>query len=391
MNILFLCGSLEAGRDGVGDYTLRLAGECAAREHGCTVIALHDPYVERVTDMTPGNVRLIRLPATEPWPERLACAAQHLQRLAPDWVSWQFVAQGFHPRGFLPAALLQNAPDLRGPRCHVMLHEPWLGLEAGAAWRSRAIGWLQRRGVLCLLDQLGPDCLQTSNAAYQQALMREGLDAGVLELFGNVPIADDFPGKGTTLARWLPASLHHIGSAPLVALTFGTLHPQWQPAATVDWLLATARRLGRPPALIALGRAGSHAAAILDAFRQQGIPVGLTGELDAAAISHLLCAADLGIAPHPWALIGKSGAAAAMLEHGLPVLVPRDDWKLRGAAPLPPAAPDPLLVRLAGLDAARTDRWLAARRAPESALPRTADAFLEAMEPTSSPSSALSP
>lgn len=27
MTILFLCGSLEPGRDGVGDYTRRLAGD----------------------------------------------------------------------------------------------------------------------------------------------------------------------------------------------------------------------------------------------------------------------------------------------------------------------------------------------------------------------------
>ena len=63
-------------------------------------------------------------------------------------------------------------------------------------------------------------------------------------------------------------------------------------------------------------------------FNAQGVPVGETGELATADISHLLGAADLGIASHPWALIGKSGAAAAMIEHGLPVLVPRDDSQL---------------------------------------------------------------
>jgi hypothetical protein len=389
MQLLFICASLEPGRDGVGDYTRRLAGECAARGHGCTVIALQDPGIPRVTDLTPDNVRLIRLPAAEPWPDRFACAVEHLRRLAPDWVSWQLVAYGFHPRGFLPAALLQNAPDLRGPRCHVMLHELWLGLETGAGWRARSIGWLQRRGVLCLLDQLAPDCVHSSNAAYQCALQREGWEAGVLGLFGNIPVADDFPGRETTLARWLPPRSDHIGAVPFVALTFGTLHPQWQPAATIEWLLATARRRGQPPALIALGRTGAHAATLLDPFRQQGVTVVLTGELEPAAVSHLLRAADLGIAPHPWALIGKSGAAAAMLDHGLPVLVPRDDWQLRGAPPVPAVANDPLLARLPALDAARTDRWLAARRAPEPALPRITGDFLQALGCTAPLSSAL--
>ena len=369
MNVLFICGSLEPGRDGVGDYTRRLAAACATSGHGGVAIALHDPHVEGATDLTRDGVRLIRLPAASPWPDRLAAVHAHLQCLAPDWVSWQFVAQAFQPRGFLPAALLQAAPQLRGLHSHVMLHELWLGLETGAGWRARAVGWLQRRGVLCLLSQLEPDIVHTSNASYKHALRDEGVEAGLLGLFGNVPVAASFPGREVLLARWLP------GVAPLAAVTFGTLHPQWQPAATVTWLSATARRLGRRPALLALGRSGPHTAAILDSFRQKGIAVGETGELDETTVSHLLTAADCGIAPHPWALIGKSGAAAAMLDHGLPVLVPRDDWQLRGPS-APPATPDGLLVRLAGLDSDRTDRWLARRRGPNPALPRITGAFL---------------
>lgn len=382
MKILFYCGSLEPGRDGVGDYTRRLAGECAARGHRCLVVALHDP-TGHVSDATVAGVRLIRLPASEPWADRLTRARQHLEKFVPDWVSWQVVAQGFHPRGFLPSALLQAAADLRGSRCHVMLHELWLGLETGASWRHRVMGWLQRRGLLCLLHQLEPDCVTTSNAAYQHVLAREGFPADLLELFGNLPGAAGFPGRPALLARWLPGAR----TAPLLAVTFGTLHPQWRPAATADWLHATARRLGRTPALLALGRTGFHAAAILDVFSQRGILVGVSGELDEDVVSHLLQAADCGLAPHPWALIGKSGAAAAMLDHGLPVLVPRDDWQLRGdPAPTAPDVPGSSLSRLAGLDDARTDRWLATRHAPEPALSRITDTFLALLERAATPS-----
>lgn len=380
MKILFFCGSLEAGRDGVGDYTRRLADECTARGHDCTIIALHDPHVRSVTDTIPASVRLLRLPASEPWPDRLASATRYLRLIAPDWVSWQFVAYGFHPRGFLPAALLQAAPDLRGPRCHVMMHELWLGIEAGASLRARAIGWLQRRGVLCLLDRLDPDCIHTSQAAYQHALQREGYESDVLELFGNVPMVDDASGAASELVRWLPSATERTRAASLVALTFGTLHPQWQPAATVEWLVATARRLGRAPVLVVTGRTGGHAPAIISAFQHQGVQVAVTGELDAAAVSSLLRSADFGIAPHPWELIGKSGAAVAMLEHGLPVLVPRDDWQLRRGSAYPRLAADPLLTRLAGLDATHTDQWLARRRAAASALPGVADRFLKTLE-----------
>ncbi|MBC8009655.1 MAG: hypothetical protein H7067_06130, partial [Burkholderiales bacterium] len=129
-----------------------------------------------------------------------------------------------------------------------------------------------------------------------------------------------------------------------------------------------------------IGRAGAHATALLGVFRERGIAVTETGELDHASVSRLFATADFGIAPHPWALIGKSGAAAAMLEHGLPVLVPRDDWRLRGIASPDSPASDPLLARLADLDPLATDRWLASRRPPTSALPLTTDAFLQALE-----------
>ncbi|MEO6875206.1 MAG: glycosyltransferase [Opitutaceae bacterium] len=386
MKILFFCSSLEPGRDGVGDYTVRLAEECVTRGHRCTLIALNDGHVSRATDMTQENVRLIRLPATETWSERLAGAGRHLRDLAPDWVSWQLVAYGFNPRGFLPAQLLQAAPDLRGRRCHVMLHELWLGLERGSGVRARLTGWLQRRGVLRLLHHLHPDCVQTSQATYQAALQQVGFEAGVLDLFGNVPVAEKPPASNSPLSRWLPAD---SGSPPLVAVTFGTLHPQWQPMDTARWLVATAQRLARRPVLIVIGRAGTHAPGLLEPFRQQGVTVVVTGELDVTAVSQLLAAADLGIAVHPWALIGKSGAATAMLEHGLPVLVPRDDWRLRRGPELRAAPSDPLLVRLTGLDDAQADRWLASRRAPEARSGKIAASFLATLERASPDASTL--
>jgi hypothetical protein len=39
---------------------------------------------------------------------------------------------------------------------------------------------------------------------------------------------------------------------------------------------------------------------------------------------------DLGLATTPRQVIQKSGSVIAMLEHGLQVLVTRDDWRLRG-------------------------------------------------------------
>jgi Trk K+ transport system NAD-binding subunit len=46
MKIAFICGSLEPGRDGVGDYTRRLAGELVKQQHEVLVIAFNDRQIK---------------------------------------------------------------------------------------------------------------------------------------------------------------------------------------------------------------------------------------------------------------------------------------------------------------------------------------------------------
>jgi hypothetical protein len=57
----------------------------------------------------------------------------------------------------------------------------------------------------------------------------------------------------------------------------------------------------------------------------------VAGERSDVEISKILQCLDLGLATTPRQNIQKSGSVAAMLEHGLHVLVTRDDWKLRSA------------------------------------------------------------
>jgi hypothetical protein len=61
----------------------------------------------------------------------------------------------------------------------------------------------------------------------------------------------------------------------------------------------------------------------------------MTGERSPSEISKILQALDLGLATTPRQMIQKSGSVSAMLEHGLRILVTRDDWRLRGTASLP--------------------------------------------------------
>ena len=45
MRIVFICGTLQAGSDGVADYTLRLARELSLHTIDCFFLSLHDRFV----------------------------------------------------------------------------------------------------------------------------------------------------------------------------------------------------------------------------------------------------------------------------------------------------------------------------------------------------------
>lgn len=370
MKIAFLCSSLAPGRNGVGDYARRLAAALAEEGHVCRLFALH----ERQPLVAEGDETLLF--ARQSWGDRARRLAAALGDFAPDHVSWQLVPYGYHPKGLLPPGLALLADATRAWPRHVMLHELWIGLAAGERWSDRVVGGWQRRRLLAFLDRLQPAVVHTSNPAYQAALHGLGRNAAVLPLFGNIPIVEATEAAGA--AALAAAAGAALPPAPRwVVVTFGTVHPQWPADATAAWLLAASLSSGREILLLALGRAGAHGEARFARLAQRypGIRFAVAGAAPAATISHLLQAADFGLATHPWALIGKSGGTAAMCEHGLPVLVPRDDWRLPAGAEAGDPG-EPLLARLAHVPPSGVGSWLRQRRAPASRLPAVTAQFV---------------
>jgi hypothetical protein len=333
MRILFLCSSQEAARDGVGDYVRALAGACLHRGHSCAVIALHDPHVEKVVELTgiaTGGMSLLRLPTTLDWPGRLERARAFTATFRPDWISLQFVAYGFNGRGliFRVADIFQKLTA--GFRLHLMFHELWIGEGPPPPLRHRLTGILQRIGIKRMVARLNPQTVTTTNPFYQSLLKQAGIPATLLPLFGNIPVAPSAP------KLVLPAKLEEVLTAPdpdsaqtwWIGLFFGTLHPEWQSKPLLPRLLNAARQARKRICLVLVGRAGAKGEALWrDLGRHYASDISLVdlGAQSPEVISTLLQISDFGITTTPWQLLGKSGTVAAMLDHGLPVLVPRDD------------------------------------------------------------------
>lgn len=331
------------------------------------ILALNDPHVATfdtsVTSLSGASLTTVRWPAEASWPEKINRFSALLAEFRPDLVSWQFVPYGFHPKGFTPVIPLRKISELIPSSVirHAFLHELWIGVSSSDTWRHRILGSLQRRGVLGWLKAWKPSHLATSNPVYCEILRREGLTVELLPLFGNLPVHSR--ARERDLGEWVIA-------------TFGTLHPQWDPRPTATFLFSAASIAKKRLRVLILGRAGRHLSKVEACFCEvTGAAPEVHPDLSPERASLLINAADLGIAPHPWALIGKSGAALAFLENGIPVLVPRDDWQLRrGQTPGP--LPEPLLSRLGDLSPSELHLFLQKREIPRSRVNDVCGVFL---------------
>jgi hypothetical protein len=351
MRLAFFCSCLEPGRDGVGDYTRRLAAECIRQGHASVAVALNDGQVSQpvfesqsVEDI---SLLVLRLPAGFSWDARIAEARKWVEAFRPDWMSLQFVPFGYHPKGLcfgLAKKLSRIQPQAAW---QIMFHELWLGLGANSSFKHRLWGALQRSIVCGLVHRLRPRIVHTQADPYQQALQRQNISASILPLFGNItPVPGD--AWDTVLAGMVPDVPGEGRKRDRVYLAgiFGAIHPEWSAEKTVDVLLPLVQRAGRRLVLVFFGKSNLTAEAGERLERTLGgqVVVVALGEKSGAEISRILQTLDLGLATSPYQVIQKSGTVAAMLEHGLQVLVTRDDWHLAGVGSRPLAKSPRLLL-----------------------------------------------
>ena len=328
MKIVFLCGCLEFGRDGVGDYVRRLAGELAAQGHQTAGIALNDEYVAQETLVVEAGITLLRLPGAWPFSRRTAQARQWVGAFNPDWLSLQFVPFSFHPKG-LPFGLGEQLARIgQGRAWHLMMHELWVGMQQEAPTKHVWWGKVQRHLIKSLIARLQPKLVHTQTRLYQAQLAKLGVASQLLPLFANIAREDSHVKASSELLPPPPEQ------AAVRLLIFGSIHPGAPVAAFVHEVAQYAAAQARPVVLTLIGRCGPEQAHWVAAWEGAGLPVELLGEQAPSRISAALASASLGIATTPLAQIEKSGTTAAMLAHGLPVLCVARAWSPRGLSPL---------------------------------------------------------
>jgi hypothetical protein len=307
MRIAFVCAGAEPGCDGVGDYSRLLAEELERRGNKTAILALNDRTLKGGSVFKQNQ---LRLSAATPWSMRVKESRTFLAEFQPKVLSLQFVGYGFDPRG-LPLGLAAKLHALaEGVPWHVMFHELWIEAEGG--WANRVLSRLQKAFVTDLCRTLHPKKVHTSNPYYASRLESAGIPCNELPLFGNIPVVPHERPRRED--EW-------------VFVFFGSLRRGWEPEPLLSKIDSARAAAGKKSCrFLSIGRLGEHGESVWEKMKGGGYENFVfekRGELDPPRISRSLQECDFGIAVSPLHLLGKSGAVAAMREHGLPVIVNR--------------------------------------------------------------------
>lgn len=224
-----------------------------------------------------------------------------------DFFSIQFAPYSFSTSGFSNQGLVILAKSLRNKKLHINFHEIWIGAYPNASWKERIIGWFQKREILNFINTSKPSVITCSNSAAMDRMKQAGINVKYLYLFGNIPYFQN--GKNSC-------------SNELQVAFFGTSYAKF-PYELLAWKLKDiSNKFNKSVQLKVIGRQreGDGLEQIKKISRTNGFTVFQMGECSEIEISKEFQNCDLGISTTPYDVLGKSGATAAMLEHGLPVL-----------------------------------------------------------------------
>lgn len=295
MKILFLLPTIDFGRDGIADYTSRLADYCRKENNEVELVPL-------------GRNDWIKKPRA--LAKTLEQATSRIRGFSPDAISWQFDPRIFHPRAVVPAGIV---PDFSrfAKRVQLMAHETWEGDEEGASVKRRLKGALQRHGVLAALRKIHPHITHASSPLYLHHLDQAHVPSKLLPLFSSVPVI----GSDSDARQ-------DYGADTLSMVIFGGFRDHWEQRE----LLGKLRDSGRNWIFHHVGRNSEHEKLVEFRKACSGWSEFIEhGEQTPTQISKLFLNCHFAISTYNLLHLQKSSIYATFVDHGLPVIVPRRD------------------------------------------------------------------
>lgn len=319
MNILFICGCLEPGKDGVGDYVRRLGAALINTGHAVIIIAINEEKFtgsscEQFQIDNNTKVQVYRLSCTLNWKTRYLFSKRIMKEFSPEIVSLQFVPYSFHNKGlpyFLPSWLKKLKQNKQ--IWHIMFHELWIADSRAHSIREWILRECQKVIIKNLLEVIEFQQINTSNYYAYSMLKRNGYESGVLPIFSNFP-----KGSGKSYL-----SIQNRGKR-IIGVFLGSIQCN---TYFIEKILQLAelikKQLDKQLCIIHIGnnRNGKTQQLFHELSTIKNLEVHSLGFLGAADAANILASADFGLSNYPPELIHKSGSIASMLYNGLPVIL----------------------------------------------------------------------
>lgn len=317
MKIIFLCGSLEPGRDGVGDYSRRLATDLMTRGHWIGLIALNDKHINEKFDGTQTEndlpIPVLRVPSTWKVAEKIKHAKKWIDLVNPDWLSLQYVIFSFHNKG-LPFTFNKLLKGLgQGYNWHIMFHETWVGMAVNDSVKLKLLGIIQKILIKKLIRNLKPRVIHTQCDLFVEQLKRQKFRVKKLPLFSNIEIHHPGPLKNKNQA-------YSLDNDKIRFVFFGGLHPEAKLSEFFSALKYFEKAYSTSYEFLYIGRHGGQINKHLQILDEVNFKYHVIGEVAPNEISSLLSVSSYGVSTGAPEVLEKSGSVAAMIDHGLPVI-----------------------------------------------------------------------
>jgi len=325
MKILLVCGSLEPGRDGVGDYSRKLKLEFVKQGHQVFLLALNDRYANTlIENAAHKEISEIRLPASMEARERFIKLHEITETFAPDWLSLQFVGYSFQKR----AVVFDLAKQLKrlkiNASVHIMFHEIWQGESSDSTLKDKIIGFFQKRSAIAVIKALKPKCISTTNGYYQKSLLKAGINTNKIPAFSNMPLGDCTRKR---IYGQLPADFRNNSTDYVLASFFGGFHPHDLLEERIRQLSVNVHdQLNKKLIVTHAGKSPAIKEQFAELHEATGVPMYVLGEWPENDIADYLGTCDVSLSNHPKVLFEKSGSIAAALYNQCPVIILRDGF-----------------------------------------------------------------
>lgn len=330
MKIVFLCSSLEAGRDGVGDYTRRLAGQLIRQGHEIRAFALNDNFIFKINEKVQyfENIELpvLRMPAVMDAKQKYSYLKKHIENFEPDLISLQYVGFGFNKYGLPIDMLFLLRPAIANKKLHIMFHELWCGMSDQAGKKEKLLGVFQRFFLKLISNRLKPATVFTSIDTYASYLKQIDISARVVPIFGNIPVDETVNSRD-----WLTLS-QNAGFTPLLTDPeewliigfFGTIYNRFAFEHIIELAADAAKNEGLKFGVVTIGHTrGMDIKELVSKI--ENAAYWHTGALPAGLINSAMGLINLGVVTSPVDGIDKSGSAVAWMERGIPILISAED------------------------------------------------------------------